>query len=192
MASTRTLPLTDNTQASQERSDTPRPHVLITRQLLPEVLDLISETAELEVWPDEHPPGPDRLKELLSDKEGVLTNIIDRIDADVMGAAPSLKVISQLGVGVDNIDVSEATRRGILVGNTPGVLAKATADLAFALLMCAARRVSESDRWMRSGHGELAFHPQYWLGIDIHGSTIGIIGLGEIGLEMAQRARALT
>jgi glyoxylate reductase len=166
-----------------------RPRVLVTRQIMPLVLDLIAETAQVEVWPDDYPPNPQKLKELLADKEGVLTNIMDRVDGAVMDAAPGLKVISQLAVGLDNIDVAEATRRGILVGHTPGILARATADLAFALLMCAARRVSESERWVRGGQWKLAFHPQYWLGMDVHGSTLGIIGLGETGLEMAKRAR---
>ncbi|MCH7765189.1 MAG: hypothetical protein IH916_01340, partial [Acidobacteria bacterium] len=89
----------------------------------------------------------------------------------------------------DNSDVEEATRRGVLVGNTPGVLAKATADIAFGLLMSAARRISESDRWLRAGKWELQFHPMSWLGAEIHGATLGIIGLGQIGLEMAKRAR---
>ncbi len=83
--------------------------------------------------------------------------------------------------------MAEASRRGILVGNTPGVLAKATADLGFALLMSAARRVSESERWVRAGRWEMAFHPMYWLGVDVHEATLGIVGLGQIGLEMAKR-----
>lgn len=167
----------------------PKPKVFVTRQLLSEVLDLIAESADMEVWPDEYPPSPDVLRQKLADKDGVLSNIMDRMDGPTMDAAPNLKVISQLAVGLDNVDVAEATRRDILVGNTPGVLAKATADLAFALLMCAARRVSESDRWVRKGEWKLAFHPQYWLGMDIHGSTLGIVGLGETGLEMAKRGR---
>ena len=166
-----------------------QPRVFVTRQLLPEVLDLIAQSAEMEVWPDEYPPAPQVLRQKLADKDGVLSNIMDRLDGPTMDAAPNLKVISQLAVGLDNVDLAEATRRGILVGNTPGVLAKATADLAFALLMCAARRVSESERWVRNGEWKLAFHPQYWLGMDIHGSTLGIIGLGETGLEMARRGR---
>jgi glyoxylate reductase len=167
----------------------PKPRVFVTRQLLPEVLDLIAESAEMEVWPDEYPPTPEVLRQKLADKDGVLSNIMDRMDGPTMHAAPNLKVISQLAVGLDNVDLVEATRRGILVGNTPGVLARATADLAFALLMCAARRVSESERWVRSGQWKLAFHPQYWLGMDIHGSTLGIVGMGETGLEMAKRGR---
>jgi glyoxylate reductase len=90
---------------------------------------------------------------------------------------------------LDNIDVAEASRRGILVGHTPGVLAKATADVGFALLMSAARRISESERWVRAGNWEMAFHPMYWLGADIHDATLGIVGMGQIGQEMAKRAR---
>jgi glyoxylate reductase len=166
-----------------------RPQVFVTRQLLPEALELIAQTAEMEVWPAEYPPTPEQLHQKVANVDGVLTNIMDRVDAALLDAAPRLKVISQLAVGLDNIDVAEATRRGILVGYTPGVLAKATADLAFALLMCAARRVSESERWVRAHNWKLAFHPTYWLGMDVHESTLGIIGLGEIGLEMAKRAK---
>ena len=166
-----------------------KPKVLITRQLLPEVLDLISESTDMEVWPDTYPPSAEKLRELLSDKEGVLTTIMDRIDAEALDAAPKLKVVSQLGVGVDHIDIVEATKRNILVGNTPGVLAKATADIAFALLMSAARRVSEGDQWVREKQWELAFHPLHWLGVDVHSTTLGIVGLGETGLEMVKRAQ---
>lgn len=166
-----------------------KPKVLITRQLLPEVLDLISESTDMEVWPDTYPPSAEKLRELLADKEGVLTTIMDRIDAEALDAAPKLKVVSQLGVGVDHIDIVEATKRNILVGNTPGVLAKATADIAFALLMSAARRVSEGDQWVREKQWELAFHPLHWLGVDVHSTTLGIVGLGETGLEMVKRAQ---
>ena len=166
-----------------------KPKVLITRQLLPEVLDLISESTDMEVWPDTYPPSAEKLRELLADKEGVLTTIMDRIDAEALDAAPKLKVVSQLGVGVDHIDIAEATKRNILVGNTPGVLAKATADIAFALLMSAARRVSEGDQWVREKQWELAFHPLHWLGVDVHSTTLGIVGLGETGLEMVKRAQ---
>ena len=112
---------------------------------------------------------------------------MDRVDAPLLDSAPRLKVISQLAVGLDNIDLAEASRRSILVGYTPGVLAKATADLGFALLMSAARRVSESERWVRAGRWEMSFHPMRWLGVDVHDATLGIVGLGEIGL--GRRAR---
>lgn len=166
-----------------------RARVFVTRRMLPEALELIAAEADLEVWPEEHPPSPQQLRGKVAVVQGVLTNIMDRVDTLLLEAAPELKVVSQLGVGVDHIDVARATRQGILVGNTPGVLVGATADLAFALLMSAARRVGESERWLRDGKWIMAFHPMFWLGADIHQATLGIIGLGQIGLEMAKRGR---
>ena len=150
---------------------------------------MIDQAAEMEVWPEDEPPSPQALREKVSQAEGILTNIMDRVDVPLLDAAPGLKIISQLAVGLDNVDVAEATRRGIPVGYTPGVLAKATADVAFALLMSAARRIGESERWVRNGQWTLAFHPLRWLGVDVHEKTLGIIGLGQIGLEMARRGR---
>ena len=164
------------------------PRAFVTRQVFPEALGLIGRTAQLEVWPEQSPPTPQQLADKVSDVDGVLTNIMDRIDAPLLDRAPKLKVISQLAVGLDNIDLASASRRGILVGYTPGVLAKATADVGFALLLAAARRISESERWVRAGGWKMAFHPMYWLGTEVHGAAIGIIGLGQIGLEMAKRA----
>lgn len=165
-----------------------RPRAFITRQIFPEALCLIAQEAQLEVWPDERPPSPDELADKISGAAGVLTNIMDKVDASLLGGAHHLKVISQLAVGLDNIDLAAASRRGVLVGYTPGVLAKATADLGFALLMSAARRINESERWVRERAWEMAFHPMFWLGTEVHGATIGIVGLGQIGLEMAKRA----
>ena len=164
-----------------------RPRAFVTRQIFPEAVELIERAAQVEVWPSERPPNREELAGKIASCDGVLTNIMDRVDASLLEGATRLKVISQLAVGLDNIDVAEASRRGILVGNTPGVLAKATADLGFALLMSAARRVSESERWVRAGQWEMAFHPMYWLGVDVHEATLGIVGLGQIGLEMAKR-----
>lgn len=179
----------EEAQSPQGRSIMSIPQVFITRQLLPEALELVDASAQMEVWPDEQPPTPAELRRKVAAVDGVLTNIMDRVDAAFFDAAPQLKVISQLAVGLDNVDVEEATRRRVLVGYTPGVLAKTTADLAFALLMVAARRVSESERWVRGGNWKLAFHPMHWLGMEVHGATLGIVGLGQIGLEMAKRAR---
>ena len=169
------------------------PKVFVTRQILDPALELISQSAQVEVWPEEAPPSPEILREKAAGVDGLLTNVMDRIDGPLLEAAGGLrgglKVISQLSVGLDNVDLPEATRRGIPVGYTPGILAKSTADLAFALLMCAARRASESDRWVRDKQWQLAFHPLGWLGVDVHGSTLGIIGMGEIGLEMVKRAQ---
>ena len=166
-----------------------KPRAFVTRQIFPEALDFIAESAQLEVWPDDLPPDPQELANKVANVEGILTTIMDRVEASVLDRAPQLKVISQLAVGLDNIDVAEASRRRILVGYTPGVLSKATADTGFALLLSAARRISESERWVRSGKWEMSFHPMYWLGVDVHGATLGIVGLGQIGLEMAKRAR---
>ena len=164
-----------------------KPRVYVTRQIFPDALDLIEQTAELEVWPDDEPPAPEQLREALADAEGVLVNVMDRIDTKLLDAAPHLKVVSQVAVGLDNIDIPAATKRGILVGYTPGVLAKATADLAFALLLAAARRVVESDKWVREGNWKIAHHPMFWLGAEVNGSTLGILGMGGIGLETAKR-----
>ena len=165
------------------------PKVFVTRQILDPALELISQSAQVEVWPGELPPRPEELREISADVDGLLTNIMDRIDVPLLDAAAGLKVISQLSVGLDNVDLPEATSRGVPVGYTPGILAKSTADLAFALLMAAARRIGESERWVRRGNWQLAHHPMHWLGVDVHGSTLGIIGMGQIGQELAKRAR---
>ena len=165
-----------------------KPRVFVTRLMDRDALDTISRETDMDVWPDEYPPSPTVLRQRVADAEGLVTNIMDRVDGSLLEAAPRLGVISQVAVGVDNIDVEEVTRRGIPLGYTSGVLAKATADLAFALLMAAARRVVETDRWVRAGSWKLAYHPNYWLGSDVSESTIGIVGMGKIGLEMAKRA----
>ena len=162
--------------------------VFVTRLMNQEALDTIGQETELEVWPDELPPPPAVLVDKIGDVDGILTNIMDRVDSNLLDAGPRLKVVSQVAVGVDNIDLSAATARGIPVGNTPGVLSGATADLTFALIMSAARRVAESDRWVRAGNWRLAFHPNFWLGADLAGATLGIVGMGKIGLEVAKRA----
>lgn len=167
----------------------PRPKALVTRSLLPEAIDVIRNAADVEIWPDEAPPSAAELRSLAANVDGILTTIMDRVDADFLDAVPNLRVISQLAVGLDNVDVSEATRRGIPVGYTPNVLAKATADLAFALLLGAARRTSESERWLRGGGWDIQFHPTHWLGQDVHEACLGIVGLGQIGTEIARRAR---
>ena len=166
-----------------------KPRVFVTRRITPEALDLLAAETELEVWPEETPPSPEILRQKAAEADGLLTNIMDRVDAALLDAAPALKVLSQISVGLDNVDVAEATRRGLPVGFTPGVLAKATADVAFALLLSAARRIGESERWVRAGGWTLAFHPLNWLGVEVHGKTLGIVGLGQIGLEMAKRGR---
>ncbi|HET7472523.1 MAG TPA: D-glycerate dehydrogenase, partial [Candidatus Limnocylindrales bacterium] len=129
------------------------------------------------------------LLEAIRGCDGVLTLLTDRVDDEFLDAAgPALKVVSNYAVGFDNIDVAAVTRRGIPAGNTPGVLTETTADLAFALLMAAARRVPEGDRYVRDGKWK-TWGPLLLLGPDVHGATIGIIGFGRIGQAMARRAR---
>jgi len=164
-----------------------KPRVYVSRQIFPDALDLIEKSADIELWPEDEPPSPEQLKEALSEVDGAIINVMDRIDASVFDAAPKLKVLSQVAVGLDNVDVVEATKRGVLVGYTPGVLAKSTADLAFALLLAVARRVVESDKWVREGNWKISHHPMFWLGSEVNGSTLGILGLGGIGLETAKR-----
>jgi glyoxylate reductase len=165
------------------------PRVFVTRQIHHDALELIGSRVDMEVWPHEDPPSPLILRQKVRDVVGVLTTLSDKIDHLFFDSAPRLKVVSQIAVGVDNIDVAEATRRGIPVGHTPEVLSKATADLTFALLMTTARRVAESNQWVKAGRWRLAFHPLHWLGADVSGATIGIVGMGQIGLEVAKRAQ---
>ena len=145
--------------------------------------------AELEVWPEEEPPPPDVMLRKVSDTEGIFVSIMDRVDGPLLDAAPRLKVVSQMAVGLDNVDVAEATRRRIPVGYTPGVVSEATADQTLALLLATARRVLETNRWVRGGNWKIAFHPLYWLGSEVHHATLGIVGMGKIGMEVAKRAR---
>ena len=166
-----------------------KPKAFVTRAVPQEALDLVKAHAQMEVWPHDEPPDPPTLRQKAANVQGIFTNIMDRIDASFFDATPNLKVVSQMAVGLDNIDVEEATRRRIPVGYTPGVVSNATADQAFALLLAAARRLTEAERWVRKGNWKIAFHPLFWLGAEVHQATIGIIGMGSIGLEMAKRAR---
>ena len=165
-----------------------KPKVFVSRLIDREALDMIAEVAEMEVWRDELPPPYEVLLEKVKGVDGLLSLLSDKVDTTLMDAAPKLKVISNLAVGYDNIDITGATKRGIQVGNTPGVLTETTADIAFALLMATARRVVEADRHVRKGQWK-TWGPMILLGQDIHHATLGIIGLGRIGIEVAKRAR---
>ena len=165
------------------------PRVFVTRIIPDQGLRLIQDFCTVDLWTDELPPSPDVLIERIRGVDGLLSLLTDRIDGEVMDAAGSqLKVISNHAVGFDNIDVPAATQRGIPVGNTPGILTDATADFAFALLLAAARRVVEGERYVREGKWK-TWGPSLLLGPDIHGATLGLIGFGRIGQAMARRAR---
>lgn len=161
--------------------------VYVTRILPKEGMDKITAFAETEVWPEDCPPPREVLLDRVRDIDGLVCLLTDRIDAELLDHAPKLRVVSQMAVGYDNIDVAACTARGIKVGNTPGVLTETTADLAFALLMATARRLVEGDRAVRSGQWK-TWSPLYMAGRDVHHATLGIVGMGRIGYEMARRA----
>jgi glyoxylate reductase len=169
------------------RSTRLRRKIFVTRAIEPAALERLRAAAAVTVWPGEMPPPAPKLRAALADAEAVLSMITDKIDADVIAGAPRLRIISNLGVGVDNIDLDAATRAGIAVGHTPGVLTEATADLAFGLLMATARRIAEADRHVRAGKWR-TWGPMTMLGRDVHSSTLGLIGFGAIGQAMARRA----
>lgn len=166
----------------------PKPKVYVTRILPKEAMDRIEANCDAKIWEGELPPPRDVLLRNVEDVEGLLSLLTDKVDSELMDRAPKLKVVSNYAVGFDNIDVAEATRRGIIVGNTPGVLTETTADLAFALILAAARRVTEGDRFVRAGKWK-TWGPLLLLGQDVHDSTLGIVGLGRIGAAVARRAK---
>ena len=163
-----------------------RPRVFVTRAIAPDAIAKLRKHAQVEVWPRATPPPYAQILRRAREADALLTMVTDRIDADLVAAAPRLRVISNLAVGLDNIDVAAATAAGIAVGHTPGVLTDATADLAFALLMTSARRVAEGDREVRAGKWQ-TWGPSVLLGHDVWGATLGIIGWGNIGRAMARR-----
>jgi glyoxylate reductase len=164
-----------------------RPRVFVTRRLVGDGVQRLAGEVDVEVWPGDDPPPPPVLASEAQRSEGILTNIADRVDAALIDGAAGLHIVSQMAVGYDNIDVAAATRRGVLVTNTPGVLTEATADMAFALLLAQARRLPEGERAMRRGEwGE--WKPWFLLGRDLTGKTLGIVGLGAIGQAVARRA----
>jgi glyoxylate reductase len=161
--------------------------ILVTREIGPAPLMRLTNAARVLVWDEEMPPPAPALRVALANADAVLSMITDKIDAKAIAGAPRLRVISNMGVGVDNIDLEAATRAGIAVGHTPGVLTEATADLAFGLLMATARRIAEADRHVRAGKWR-TWGPMTMLGHDVHSSTLGLIGFGAIGQAMARRA----
>jgi glyoxylate reductase len=165
-----------------------RPRVFVARRIPEEGLRAVVEACDATVWSDELPPSRDALLRAVEGCDGILTLLTDRVDAELLDrAGPRLRVVSNYAVGFDNVDVAECARRGIPVGNTPGVLTETTADLAFALLMAAARRVAEGDRYVRAGRWR-TWGPLLLLGPDVHGATLGIVGFGRIGRAVARRA----
>ena len=167
-----------------------KPRVYVTRQLFDEAIDVLRRHAEVDVFEgvDEAIPR-DLLLSKVEDVDGLLPLLTERIDEGVMDAGRGLRVISNYAVGYNNIDVEAATERGIYVTNTPGILTDTTADCAFALLMAAARRIPEADRHVKAGRWIHAWGPRMFIGSDVHGKTLGIVGLGRIGKAIARRGK---
>jgi glyoxylate reductase len=161
--------------------------VFVTRPIAEPAMRRLQAAARIDLWDNEMPPPRRELLARAGQADAVLSMVTERFDAAVIGALPRLGAISNLAVGVDNVDLQAATRAGIAVGHTPGVLTETTADLAFALLMAAARRIAEGDRYVRGGRWR-TWGPNVMLGCDVHGATLGIIGWGAIGQAMARRA----
>ncbi len=165
----------------------PRPRVLITQRIVPEVVEQASRRVDVEYRDqDGAMPTPDLVRRLAG-CHGVVCMSNDRVGPDVL-SVPGLRVVSNVAVGYNNIDVPTATRHGVVVTNTPGVLDETTADLAFSLILSPARRIVESDRWLRDGRWK-AWGFFDWLGADVHGKTLGIVGFGRIGQAVARRGR---
>ena len=166
-----------------------RHSVLVTRRIPEPGISLLQGECDVEVFGPDRPMRREELLEAVRGRHGLLTLLTETIDAEVMErAGPQLKVVANMAVGFNNVDVREATRRGIAVTNTPGVLTETTADLAWALLMAVARRLVEADRYMRDGR-YTGWSPTLFLGTDVWGKTLGIVGLGRIGQAVARRAR---
>ncbi|HET9912198.1 MAG TPA: D-glycerate dehydrogenase [Anaerolineales bacterium] len=165
-----------------------KPKVFVTRLIPEKGLELIREVCDLDLWSNEMPPTGEELLQHVRGMDGLLCLLTEQIDGDVMDeAGPQLKVISNLAVGFDNIDVIAATARKIPVGNTPEVLTDATADFAFALMTSVTRRISEGERYIRNGKWK-TWGPMVLLGGELTGATLGLIGFGRIGKAMARRA----
>ena len=165
-----------------------RPRVFVARVIAEASLRLVQESCETDVWAEDRPPPRDELLRRVAGCDGILTLLTDRVDDELLDAAgPGLRVVSNFAVGYDNIDVAACARRGIAVGNTPGALTETTADLAWALMLAARRRVVEGDRFVRAGNWR-TWGPNLLLGSDLHGATLGIVGFGRIGQAVARRA----
>ncbi|HEY7704423.1 MAG TPA: D-glycerate dehydrogenase [Acidimicrobiia bacterium] len=162
--------------------------IVVTRVAHPVIPDRLSADHDLWVWPEDSPVPPEKLAEVVAEADGLFCLLTDRVDAALLEVAPRLKAISQMAVGVDNIDLAECIVRGIPVGHTPGVLTETTADTALALMLDCLRRVTEGAEHVRAGlWGQWV--PDLLVGKDLHGATVGIVGLGRIGTAVARRLR---
>ncbi len=166
--------------------------IFITYRLPEKILSPLRSICDLEVWSGSKPMTPSQLSLAISGRDGIICFLTDRITRPVLKNLERLKFISSMSVGVDHIDVIAATNKNIPVGNTPGVLAETTADLTFGLLLAAARRIPEADTFIREGlwATDMPWTPDFFLGKDVYGATLGIVGLGETGKAVARRGKA--
>ncbi len=166
-----------------------KPKSLLTQMIFPEVLEFLREHTDYEIGAEGRDLTKSELIEKIRDKEGILCLLMDEIDRSVIDAAPRLKIIANLAVGYDNVDVSYAREKGIFVTNTPGVLTETTADLTWALILAVARRIPEADRFLREGKFK-RWSLDLFLGREVSGKRLGIVGMGRIGKAVALRAKA--
>jgi glyoxylate reductase len=166
-----------------------RPKVYVCRPLPEKAMALLRERTEMRLWErSEVPPPREVLLREVADRDGLLSLLTDRVDGELLDRAPGLRVVANYAVGFDNIDVPAATQRGVVVTNTPGVLTETVADLAMALILASARRLVEADRYTRANRWQ-SWEPMLFLGPDVHGATLGLVGVGRIGGAVARRAR---
>ena len=166
-----------------------RPRVFVTRRLPGDAVERLAAAAEVEVWPERRPPPPEDLARHGADADALLVLLTDRVDGALLDRCPRLRVVANMAEGHDNLDLDELTARGIPASNTPGVLTETTAELTWALILAATRRVAEGDRVVRRGEW-LTWEPDFLLGRDLAGGTLGIVGFGAIGAAVARRASA--
>jgi len=164
-----------------------RPCVLIARAIFPDLVEGLRQHCEVDDNPQDQVLTPQQLRERLQGKQGVLTTPGDRIDADLLDAHPQLRIVANMAVGFNNLDVAACSARGVLCTNTPDVLTETTADFGFGLMLAAARRVSEAERFLRRGEWTRWSYDMF-LSPDVHHSTLGVLGMGRIGQAIARRA----
>lgn len=164
-----------------------KPKILVTRAIFPDVIERLAQYFEVEANQDDRIFTSDELVEKIRDRDGLYCTANAQVSAAVIGAGTRLKAVCNMAVGYNNIDLDAATRAGVMVTNTPDVLNETTADFGWALLMAAARRVSESERWLRAGKWD-KWRYDGFLGADVHGSTLGVLGMGRIGQAIARRS----
>jgi gluconate 2-dehydrogenase len=170
-----------------------KPRILVTRATFGEVIEELRERFDVEDnQKDDTPWAGDELKRHLADKDAVLTTGSDRIDAAILDGAPRLKAVCNIAVGYNNIDLAACSERGVLATNTPEVLDDTTADTTWALIMAAARRVTEAERWLRGGNWIQGWKYDRLLGQDVHHATLEIVGMGRIGQAIARRAEGFS